>query len=263
VKNWYESGQLWMEKAFIDGQQNGTYKEWYIDGQKKKEGAFSNGIEHGDFSSYSKTGLLLGKQIFEEGKLIKDFNYRSGSLNIRKGYIEVFNSKESFFAVKIVGNDVQRKRTEDIVYVVDGKLLQIFKTPITAFYNDGLKDISNEELLNQNLIFEQKYISSKTNVNIEVDSETGTSSTGVAYLHWHFDSPSVQEEEQTPNTVNKEHYISFVCGDYIISLYSVITNGEEMPKSIIGMLKHQAKNIRVEQERIDLNQVESKLFGTN
>ena len=99
---------------------------------------------------------------------------------------------------------------------------------------------------------EAKYISTITDFPIEPKTELKKQNGGKSYMFWHFVSPSSQAKEQKPRTVQEEYYASFIIGDRLLSLYSVVTNNDQ-PQEIQQLLQRIAKTIQVKKERIDLN----------
>jgi len=81
---------------------------------------------------------------------------------------------------------------------------------------------------------------------------------GKDFIHWQFASPSSQTEDQKPRTVQEEHYISFICGDRILSLYGVVTNNDQ-PEDVVKILERIADSLKIEKERIDLNALAASL----
>ena len=259
VKNWYESGPLRLKNEYKNGMQDGKAEEWFVNGQHKMTGQYTNDEEDGEFLFYSKKGILEGRQIFENGKLLKDYNYRSGSIRIPNGYIEVHNGKESFYAIKIHGNQVYQRKAEEITYVVDGQLLQLLQTPLKTL--EGIESATSEEAILQKFVEkESAYIKKMTNFEIDVMSSPFQNKAGKNFLLWHFESPLKESDEKTNIKINREYYLTMVCNQQIVNLYSVQTN-KNKPADIELLLKRIAEEVKVEKERIDLNVAKQQLFS--
>lgn len=258
VKNWFRNGKIRFETNFKDGQKNGSSIEWFANGQKFSEANFKNNKEDGKSYVWNKQGMPVREDTFEDGKLVNSKNYLSGSIYAGDGYWQVFNEMSDFFILKISGNTVRTRKAEEITYVVDGDLLQIFNQPIGQYFKESFSNTSDTVLLKEYIKKEAAYISSATKFEIEVEKENGTTTEGKDYVHWHFVSPSSKDADQKPRTVQEEHYISFICGDRILSLYGVVTNNDTPPE-IITMLTRIAKSLSVKNERIDLNALAATL----
>ncbi len=260
VRNWYRNGQLKLEKTFKDGVEDGPTTEYYENGQKKSSGHFVDGAPHGESRFWSKKGQLMGIQQFDNGTLVKDINYQSGNIRIKGGYLEVFNEMESFFTVKILGEEVVHRKSFEIVYVVDGKLLQLIHNSVNLFAPDYMGSETDKDLLDRFQTKESDYIREKTDSNIEVTTEWITTAAGQQVLHWWFASPSSKDEEQKLRTVQEEHYLSLICNKQVLSLYGIVTNSDKIT-DVVAMLRRVADNVTISPQRIDLNTVAGTLHN--
>ncbi len=258
VKNWFRGGKLRLESNFKDGQKNGLTTEWFNNGQKFSEGSFKEGKEDGKSYVWTKKGKLIKENTHDFGKLIESKDYRSGSIKTKGGYIQVFNEMNDFFKLDISGRVVWERKAEEITYVVDGDLLQIFNQSANRYFDESFSTISEKELLEKYIEKETQFISTATNFEIQPKSKIGKTTNGKEYIYWHFVSPSSKAEEQKPRTVQEEHYISFICGNRILSLYGVVTNNNK-PVTIKTMLQRIANTLKIEKERINLNAVASSI----
>ena len=136
--------------------------------------------------------------------------------------------------------------------------MQIFNQPSVLFFDK--KNIAKSEIenLEQFLEKESAYIQTVTKFEIDVKKETKKNTLGKDFIHWHFASPSSQEADQKPRTVQEEHYISFICGDRILSLYGVVTNNDKS-EDVVKILERIANTLKIEKERIDLNALATSL----
>lgn len=254
VKNWFRSGKLRLESNFKNGQKDGLTTEWFENGEKFQEGSFKEGKEDGKSYVWKKTGQLITENKHDFGNLIESKDYRSGSINMGDGYIQVFNDMTDFFTLNISSRVVWERQADEITYVVDGDLLQILNQSANLYFDESFSTISENELLEKYIAKETQFISTATNFEIEPKINVGKISSGKEYVHWHFVSPSSKAEDQKPRTVQEEHYISFICGNRILSLYGVVTNNDK-PEEITSMLKKIANTLKIEKERIDLNAI--------
>ncbi|MEM8907193.1 MAG: toxin-antitoxin system YwqK family antitoxin, partial [Bacteroidota bacterium] len=179
VRHWRQNGQLQLESHYQDGQQHGPTKEWHSNSQMILQGHYSAGKEDGEFRYWSKQGRLLGIQVYEQGRLIKDLNYRNGNVRTAEGFVQVFNEKESFFSVAVNGAEViPQSSPEDIIYVIDGQFLQMFNTAVHRFSPESPKVISEEALLKKFVDYEVRYIEEQTEAKIDIQSEIGQTQSG-------------------------------------------------------------------------------------
>ncbi|MEM9820279.1 MAG: hypothetical protein AAF985_04380 [Bacteroidota bacterium] len=254
VKHWDINGQLKLENYYKDGKQHGTAKEWHSNGQLILTGQYVEGNEDGEFRQWSKKGQLLGIQTFNNGQLIKDLNYRSGSVQGDDGFFQVFNERNSFFSVAINGDEIIPKwSTKDIIYIVDGQYLEMFNTATSRFYEEKQR-LSDEAILRKYLDYEIAYINEKTASQIKVSSEVGQTSSGQTYIYWHFPSPNDKNQPLSTRKVTKEHYISILCNKQVLSLYSLQTE-QDRPQSNQQLLQSIVDKVHQSTERIDLNTI--------
>lgn len=55
-KNWYEHGQLYMQKFYVNGLRHGISRIWYTTGQLHSQVCYVNGQMEGDFKTWDMTG---------------------------------------------------------------------------------------------------------------------------------------------------------------------------------------------------------------
>ncbi len=260
VKNWYQNGQLQLESHYADGEKHGPTIKWHHNGQKKSEEFFNMDEPKGEARFWSNEGILQGVQVFENGKLVKEMNYRSGSITLNDGYLQVFNETSSFYTVPVTGSSVRPTERQDIItYVVDGMLLQLFNVSMLNFIDSTDYALPEEELLSHYKKYETALVSAtEPGFKYEFKTELLTLESGKPILHWYFKSPSSLDEEQKPRTVQEEHYYSMVCNHQVLSLYSAITNSDD-PAKVKAMLLRIANGVKIYEERIDLNQLVAEL----
>ncbi len=259
VKHWFKSGQKKLFTNYVNGKKEGTTKEWFANGIPKMEKNYRADVEDGITQIWSKKGLLIRKTIYDKGKIIEDYNYSSGSIKSNKGFIQVFNQKESFYQTHIKGNRVNAiDDPRHIIYAVDGMLLRLFDIPTDSIFTTKEQALSIEEQLRTYVAKEAKLLSLETEFPIEPVIEMGQTSSNTPYIHWYFVSPESKKEEQKPRTPQKEHYISIICNKQLLNYYSIVTNSDE-PEQVTKMLKRIANSTEIAAERIDLNTIVKQL----
>lgn len=251
VKSWHMNGQLKMEANYIEGKTNGKMYEWYANGQKKSERNFKDSLQVGTTQFWAQNGRLTGKKIFENGKLIKEFNYGSGSMKTQKGYVQVYNFLNSNFSLNVEGNEDTEyiDWVKDVTYTVDGMLLQLFTMPTNKL--DFIEGSSDEEIMEAFLKQEKAFIEKGTGEEITIKSKKGKNDSGANYTHWHFKAASSKDAEQKARTIQDEHYISFLCDDQILSIYSVVSNSDD-PKLVKELIYKVANSLVLSGEPINI-----------
>ncbi len=256
VKKYHPNGQVQLESYYKNGMKNGTTKEWFMNGQLNSEVTYSNDNEDGKAYIYSKKGIVLEEKTYTNGDLIEDKNFRSGNIRTANGYAQVFNHAEDYYVVNVVSNDVYFREDADITFAVEGKLLQMFDYAKDKYFSKDHATKSKKELLKEYVLKETKLIKEVTNFDIKVKSDFGKNKNGIEYVKWHFISPS-SKGEQKPRTVVEEHYYSFIIGNRILNLYSVVTNSDNT-NEITNLLKRVSDSVKIHDNRIDLNLLTKK-----
>lgn len=253
VKHYYEGGKMKMNADYKEGVPSGKVIHYYKKGGKKKESNYIAGKEQGKDFLWSDKGLLLEERDYVDGKEIAYMNYRSAGIKTKKGFLQVFNEKESFFTVHVNHKGwVRSKPSKDITYVVDDFVLQIFNVPVSSFNKEsGLDD---EALLQKHMESEKAFVEKGTGSTITVQKEFKRVKNNV-YLHWSFESPGLKDvRNPSHKTVAKEHYFTFVCNKQILMLYVPQTKGNNESK-ILAAVQDIASTVEIKPNRIDMNQL--------
>lgn len=256
MKSWHESGALKLEANYVDGKLEGEYRLWYNNGQKKSEKMYQDSLQIGETRYWAMDGRLLGRDIYSQtGVLLESYNYNSGSVKVNDNhYVQVVNTQNAHYQISLKADDriYFVDKAADITYSFDGMLLQIFSYPVSS--SQDVKSTKN--VFDTFLAKEKKYIEESTESKIEISQETKINKNGQAYYYWHFASPSSKDVEQKARTVQSEHYITFICNDQILNLYSVVTNSDESA-DILTMLTKVADSYKCMEEPIDLNAIKA------
>ncbi len=254
VKNWHKNGVLSLESTYVNGEKHGTSKEWYESGQLKSSIEYKNDVMDGASKYFNKLGVIVGKQIHNNGKLIKDENFRSGSIRTKEGYIQVFNHKESFYNIHLKGKKISPKRSDVVTYNIDGNLIQIYTHSVDDVELSG----NSKDLLKAFQEKEKSFIEEKLKTSIDVKTEQLTNRNGLKYVYWYFKSPVSKDANPNEKSVSEEHYASVVCNKKILSLYSVVIDGVNS-STIKNALQKHMDNLEINTERIELNAFVKKL----
>ncbi len=255
VLNWYDNGEMKMEANYSQGLKDGTLKRWFANGQRHSEGSYVKGEPDGEEMTWSKAGLLEGKKIFDQGKLVQEFNYRSGSIFLGRSYLLVVNEKESFFTVEVKGNRVSPRWTNGVSsYTVDGELLQLFNYPIQTVIDMEAGNEQEEALLKRFQESEKAILEEKYGSGLEWQTEIKQSPSGKPYLLWSFPVPDSYPQREGVQKVASEHFLSIICHKQVLNLHSVVIEKDD-PGPVQLLLERTASTVQVKKDRIDLNTV--------
>ena len=202
-QNWHRSGQLRLEVNYKAGKKQGSTTEWFESGVKKMEGNYENDQLQGKVKSYSKTAQLLGIQTFEQGKLTEDINYRSGSVELNSGFLEIFNKPELAITIALTGSYVVPKKAEVPTYNLEGKVVQLFITAIDSIQK-GLN--GNPAVLDAYQKYEQAFIEKSLKTKITPTTSVGKTTKSRLYQYWSFLTPPTDAPlEKNARKVVQEH----------------------------------------------------------
>lgn len=258
-QNWHRNGQLRLEANYLNGKKEGKSTEWYENGQMKMQGNYSNDKLNGATESYSKTGQLLGIQTFENGKLVKDVNYRSGSIELKEGYLEIFNKPDMAITIALTGSYVIPKKAEVPTYNVEGNVIQLIITALDSLKTNE-KDV--DKLLTMYQLYEQSYIEKFTKSKIIVEGVNEKTKTGMPYRYWSFKSP--ESNEVLPKNARKvvmEHYLSVICGTNILSIYCPSISLDK-PEDTAKLMKKLADSITIHPPKLDISALSNQIKQT-
>lgn len=253
VKHYYDGGKMKMDADYKDGTPHGKVLLFFENGKKKKETNYVAGKEEGKDFLWSKKGLLLEERTYKNGEEIEYKNYRSGAIKTKRGFVQVFNEKESFFTIHVSSDEwVRTRASRDITYVVDNFVLQLFNTPISSFASgNGLQD---SNILMKHMEYEKAFIEKGTNAQIDIQHKFDNYKGG-SYLHWSFENPELKDiANPTRRTVVKEHYFTFVCNQEVLTLYVPQTKSNNESK-ILKDIKKIADSLEIKSERVDMNEL--------
>ncbi len=255
VKNWYPNGTLKLESNYKMGLKEGITKKWFEDGKQKAFEVYKNDKYDGESKYWSSKGILHTIRIYEAGKMVQEKNYRSGNINVGNGYIQVYNEEESFFKVSVRGDNIRAVDLKNITFVIDGGMFQLFNIPLKTFVDNINESEKNKSTLDAYVDYERLVLKEREpSFEFDIKKEPFKTNNNLEAVHWSFESPSKFVEGQTERTVQEEHYVSIVCNQHVLSLYSAVTKSDD-PEVIKERLLKIANEVVLEKERIDLNEI--------
>ena len=256
IKQWYQDGQLKSEIEYKGGVRNGSSKEYHQNGKLRATGSYRDDKEQGEAMVYDKRGILIEKRIYDAGEQTRLYNYRPAAIRLSDGFVQVFNERDDFFTLRITGQWVRSRPSRTVTYAVDGKLLQIYLTPVSELYEGRPQPLgaSERDILTKYIDRELALIADNTDYTeggSNLKREVKTTANGKAYIHWSFDNATPKGIARDYN-LEREHYYSFVVGGEIVSLYTIATKRYGTDR-VLPMLDRTMQSLKVYDERIDLN----------
>ncbi len=258
-QNWHRNGQLRLEVNYKAGKKQGSTTEWFETGIRKMEGNYENDQLQGKVKSYSKTAHLMGIQTFNQGKLTEDINYRSGSIELSNGFLEIFNEPELAITVALTGTYVVPKKAEVPTYNLEGKVVQLFITAVDSIHS-GL--VGTAAILDAHLKFEQAFIEKSLKTKINPTTSVGKTAKGRIYQSWSFLTPQTEAEPaKNARKVVQEHYLSSVCGAYVLSIYCPSVSLDK-PEETTALMQKIAETITEHPALLDISKLAREIKQT-
>ncbi|MFK2878269.1 toxin-antitoxin system YwqK family antitoxin [Rhodanobacter hydrolyticus] len=96
-----ESGFLFSEMEFRNGDGNGVIHEWRADGSLRLDANLKDGEFHGSYRTWWANGLLMEEGVFDNGKHTKGFRYYTESGELWKEVQDDFIAPPPFSSTDI------------------------------------------------------------------------------------------------------------------------------------------------------------------
>jgi antitoxin component YwqK of YwqJK toxin-antitoxin module len=58
-KEWFGSGNLYIQTTYVDGKRHGEYKRWYVNGQLMEQITYVDGKRQGNYKTWDNEGNLM------------------------------------------------------------------------------------------------------------------------------------------------------------------------------------------------------------
>ncbi len=259
VKSWYRNGNKEFEQHYKIGIKQGPTLKWFVNGKQKSEESFNNGKADGESKFWNDEGILHTIKIHENGKLVQEKNYRSGSINVGKGYVQVYNNPGSYVKVPVLGLGVSAVDSKNTIYVIDGQVIQIFNIDQERFIDTLNEDVKYTSVMDQYLGYELRNTQAREEgFEFKVQQELFATTNDIEAVHWFFETPGKYAEEQTRWTIQEEHFISLICGNQVFTITSAVAKSDDRNK-VIDRLKRIANDVEVADAPIDLNEIITQL----
>ena len=66
--SWYEDGQKWEEKHFVNGVLEGGNTKWHSNGTKEKQGSYVDNKKHGIWTTWDVDGNIIEQVEYVNGE---------------------------------------------------------------------------------------------------------------------------------------------------------------------------------------------------
>jgi hypothetical protein len=182
------------------------------------------------------------------------------ALKTDDGILFIWNRPGLSFTLSVKGKDIRPlEGGENILFLVDGLVLQIQSLPIRNFVPEARPNkIDNKAILIAHRDWERKFIETELlHKKISVESESEKLSDGSDILIWQYDLP---EGYRNPDA-QKQVYATVVARDYLILLNSVVgaTGSDAVTRRF---LLEQLGTLKTSPDPIDVKKVQEAIRKT-
>lgn len=168
-----------------------------------------------------------------------------------EGVLFINNDAEKSFTFEITGKEVKPLESQQPMFSVDGKLLQILIVSISNFA-DSKKKQTDEELLEAHKIWESDYLATelyKKKLTLETEK---IASDGRQLLFWGFTRPSYNEQ------FSRDYFLTTIIGKYLVGFGSPISESENKTDTKSFLLKI-AKTLKVSDKPFDIEKLSDEI----
>jgi hypothetical protein len=200
-----------------------------------------------DVRPFATHSRLAGSPLQEDGWT---------ALKTDDGILFVWNRTGLSFTLSIKGREIRPMDGENILFMVDGSVLQIQSLPISDFAPDArAKKLDDKSILSAHRDWESKYLETELlHSKLTVQSTSEKLANGSQVLIWQFDLP---ERLQTSDA-KKQLYVTVVAKDYIILLNGVVT-ATTSEATVRSFLLDKMSTLKVSPERIDVKKLQEAI----
>jgi len=147
-------------------------------------------------------------------------DYGSGAIKTEYGFLHVWNEEpDNYYTLEIRGRDIKRKSAEQIMFNVDGMMLQILTIPLEKFLGDPKNIKLNERaILTAHQDWEFKYLEETYKEKLTKQSAWQKREGGGEALSWDVNVPA-----SAKSNVTKQVFLTAVKGNYVMMLGGVVT----------------------------------------
>lgn len=185
------------------------------------------------------------------------FDGEFSMLRSDKGVVIVYNCGINSFTLDIECKDIKEIDSQDMIFLVDDKVIQLTPVPLIVFCKDTSKQMSDNEVLQQQQDFEVNFAKKLNGESIKMNSKKFTLPDGRLCNSWNYRMPR-KKEDTSSQIVRKQFFLSTKLNEIILMLSSVATL-KDNDKKIQDFLKKAMQGLMPSNINIDLEAYREKL----
>lgn len=156
-------------------------------------------------------------------------NANDDGLNViktKRGFLFVFNDSAESFLVEIEGKKFVDVEPEELIFSIDGQIVQFTIVPLKEFLNSNVQ----QDTLQQHFEFEGEFISKNFKVPLEqIQVKKIKSNVGRKVYFWELER-NVSAKDTSSETVVKQIYATTNTNSFVVMISSPITRGNNYTK---------------------------------
>lgn len=144
----------------------------------------------------------------------------------KKGFVFIFNDTTESFILEIEGKRFVDVEPEELIFSIDGQIIQFTIVPIYVFYSES----KGSDTLKQHFDFELDYLSKNFEVDIKkIKPSIKFAKNGRKVFFWELDRDS-ENLDTSKETVVKQVFVSTNTNKFVIMLSSPLTRKNEIKR---------------------------------
>ena len=207
---------------------------------------------------YIKIITLTFLILFSTINLLAQDGERGGIIKTDKGILIIWNEPKNNYTLEIKGNKIKPIPDKRIMFLADGKFLQLMTVPKKDFLKKAQKqDLDDKAILAAHRDWEAQYLGTVFKETLKVDSSWQKLSNKTDALWWSFEMPS-----KTNSQAKKQVYLIVSKGDYILLLNSVVTEKVD-EKTVQQFLMDTMATLKINKKPLSLKRAQEQILKEN
>lgn len=207
---------------------------------------------------YIKIITLTFLILFSTINLLAQDGERGGIIKTDKGILIIWNEPKNNYTLEIKGNEIKPIPDKRIMFLADGKFLQLMTVPKKDFLKKAQKqDLDDKAILAAHRDWEAQYLGTVFKETLKVDSSWQKLSNKTDALWWSFEMPS-----KTNSQAKKQVYLIVSKGDYILLLNSVVTEKVD-EKTVQQFLMDTMATLKINKKPLSLKRAQEQILKEN
>jgi len=207
---------------------------------------------------YIKIITLTLLILFSATNLLAQDDEQGGIIKTDKGILIIWNEPKNNYTLEIKGNEIKPIPDKRIMFLADGKFLQLMTVPKKDFLKKAQKqDLDDKAILTAHRDWEVQYLGGVFKETLKIDSSWQKLSNGMDALWWNFEMPAKEKSQ-----AKKQVYLIVSKGDHILLLNSVVTDKVD-EKTVQQFLTDTMATLKIYKKPLSLKKAQEQILKDN